>query len=468
MKRTVNVLAGDPCRLRAALPLAVALALVPGLAMAQGVPPSANMVEKEAIEAEAVEAEPTSIEQGQTPLDEAFGPPSRADWIRETRRKAFEDTRFNLQVRSFYLDREKFDDSDSTAWALGGSLGLKTGYFRERFALGATGYTSQKLYGPEDKDGTLLLAPGQEGYTVLGELYGEFLLNPGTRLTLGRFGIDTPYLNRNDARMTPNTFEAIAVQGLYGGSDGRPEWRVGGGYFDRIKERNSDEFVSMAEDAGAPDGVDRGVYALGANFKSGDLSVGAIGYYSDDIISIFYTEAKYGIPLAENLKLSLGLQYSDQGSAGDDLLRGTDFSSSQWGAKAELAYKGALFTTAYTRARGDTNMQNPWSGYPGYTSVQVEDFNRDGEGAWLLRASYAFQSVKGASVYALYVDGSDPDSPTDYSKKEFDFNVQWAVPEGVFKGLLLRLRYAQVDQEAPMSSDLKDLRVMIYYDPPKL
>ena len=22
-------------------------------------------------------------------------------------------------------------------------------------------------------------------------------------------------------------------------------------------------------------------------------------------------------------------------------------------------------------------MQNPWSGYPGYTSVQVEDFNRN-------------------------------------------------------------------------------------------
>ena len=75
-------------------------------------------------------------------------------------------------------------------------------------------------------------------------------------------------------------------------------------------------------------------------------------------------------------------------------LRGTDFSSDQWGAKAELSYGGALFTAAYTSAGGDTNMQNPWSGYPGYTSVQVEDFNRDGEDAWLLRAADRLESAR--------------------------------------------------------------------------
>ena len=36
-------------------------------------------------------------------------------------------------------------------------------------------------------------------------------------------------------------------------------------------------------------------------------------------------------------------------------------------------------------------MQSPWGGYPGYTSVQVEDFNRDGEEAWMLRAAYCFR-----------------------------------------------------------------------------
>jgi hypothetical protein len=121
---------------------------------------------------------------------------------------------------------------------------------------------------------------------VLGELYGEFLLNENTRFGIGRRGVDTPYLNRDDSRMTPNTFETIALLGLYGGGDGLGEWRAGVGYFDEIKKRNSDEFVSMATVAGAPEEVERGVYVAGANYRKGDLSIGAVDYYSDDIINI--------------------------------------------------------------------------------------------------------------------------------------------------------------------------------------
>jgi hypothetical protein len=370
-----------------------------------------------------------------------------------------------MQARSYYLTRDKFDGSESEAWAVGGHIGMKTGYFRERFALGATAYGSAPLYAPDEKDGTTLLKSGQEGYAVLGELYGEFLLNKETRLSIGRRAIDTPYINRNDNRMTPNTFEAITVQGLHGGGD-QAEWRWGGGYFDGIKERNDDDFVSMAEDAGAPNGVERGVYALGGNFKQGSFSIGAIDYYSDDIINIFYTEAKYSTPLWENWRLQFALQYSDETSTGDELLKGTSFDSDQWGAKAELGYGGLLLTAAATSAGGNANMQNPWSGYPGYTSVQVEDFNRDGEDAWLLRAGYSFPTLPGVSVYGLYVNGSQPDDPSAYSKDEFDLNLQWTPPEGALKGLMVRLRYAHVTQDDPLNGDLDDLRIMVFYDPP--
>ena len=442
--------------------VALAALLAPSFASAQAtttattVPPSVPPDE---------DAPPSSNEAGRTPLDESFGPKSHADWVRETRRKALDDTKIFIQVRSYYLDRDKYDDSESEAWALGGSIGLKTGYFRERFALAATGYTSQPLHAPEEKDGTSLLAPGQEGYTVLGELYGEFLINEDTRLSIGRRAFDTPYINRNDSRMTPLTFEAVTIQGLYGG-DGEAEWRVGGGYFNKIKEKNSDEFVSMSDDAGAPGDVDNGVYALGVNYKKGEFSIGAIDYYSSDIINIFYAEAKYAWPVGENSKFTLLGQYSDETSVGDELLKGTSFDSNQWGLKGELSWGGALFSAAYTTAGGNANMQNPWSGYPGYTSVQVEDFNRDGEDAWLFRVGYKFKSLKGFSVYGLYVDGSDPDSPSEYARNEFDLNLQWNAPaDSMFKGVMARLRYAQVDQDAPGSSDLKDLRLMVFWDP---
>jgi hypothetical protein len=298
---------------------------------------------------------------------------------------------------------------------------------------------------------------------VFGELYGEFLINERTRLSIGRRGIDTPYINRNDSRMAPITYESLALQGLYGNAKSG-EWRVGGGYFHSAKERNSDEFVSMSDIAGAPDDVDNGVYAVGANYRKGEFSIGAVDYYSQDIINIFYTEAKYGFAIGERSKLSFALQYSGQTSVGDELLKGTSFDANQWGAKAELAWGGALFSAAWTSAGGNASMQSPWSGYPGYTSVQIEDFFRDGEQALMLRAAYKFKAVKGLSVYGLYVDGSDPESPDEYAKDERDLNLQWDVPAGPLEGLMVRLRYAQVSQHDPSESKLQDFRLMVFYD----
>ena len=52
-------------------------------------------------------------------------------------------------------------------------------------------------------------------------------------------------------------------------------------------------------------------------------------------------------------------------------------------------------------------MQSPWSGYPGYTSVQVQDFNRAGEEAFMIKGSYDFSrlGLEGVTAYALLVHG---------------------------------------------------------------
>jgi hypothetical protein len=405
-----------------------------------------------------------STEQGHTQMGDSFGVLTHDEWVRETRRKAFEDTDWKFQARSYYLGREKYDDSESEAWALGGSAGFKTGYFRERFAFGATAYGSAPLYAPDEKDGTLLLKPGQEGYAVLGEAYVETLLSEESKLTIGAQGLDTPYINKNDSRMTPNTFLAAVFSGLHGDGKQTGQWRWGAGYVDKIKERNSDEFVSMSDDAGAD--IKRGVYAAGLNYTKGELSIGAINYWSSNVINIFYTEARYGIPIGGNAKLKFAAQYSDQQSVGDNRLTGSDFEAHQWGVKAELGAGGVLLTAAYTDAGGDRDMTAPWSGYPGYTSVQVEDFNRAGETAWLVRAAYTFPKHTGLSAYALYVAGSDPDADSGYGRGETDFNVQWSPPEGMLKGLMVRVRYAVVAQDDPGDTDLTDLRVMVFYDLP--
>src|SRR5438876_2094585 len=432
----------------------------------------------------------TSTEQGQTPLDESF---DVRQWHLERRRQALKDTKFEFNLRTFYLDRSDFSGAEKQAWAIGGWLGVKTGYFLDHIAFGATVYTSNPIYVPDDRDGTVLLAPGQNGYTILGEFYAELRIIKDLGITVGAKGYDTPFINRNDTRMTPNTFEAIVLQGRTklgtsssddastptdGGiglsKDGKevavpaptPAQEVasikyGLGYFYAIKERNDSEFVSMAQDAGAD--IQHGVWSAGALYEKGKFNIGAIEYYCEDVINIAYAESKLEVPLVDDWKLKFAGQYVDQGSVGDNAMQGHSFSGHQFGIKVDLPIKKALFTAAFTHAWGTANLQNPWSGYPGYTSVQVQDFNRAGESAFLLRAGYDFPWVDGLSAYGLAVFGTDPDSATQFRQNEFDSNLQWAPTKGILKGLSLRLRYGVVQQFGGDVHNLTDFRAICNY-----
>jgi len=409
---------------------------------------------------------PDSLEQGQTQMQESFERRPIEALLRESRLVGLRDTTFNAQIRSFYLDRDNYNTSQSQAWTLGGSAGFKTGYFANFAALGGTAYTSQRLEGPSDKDGTRLLQPGQQPYTVAGELYGAFRLTDTLLATVGRRGIDTPFINTRDSLMTPNTFMVYAVQGETGTTDGSNSLRFGAGFVDKIKLRNAQDFQSMATAAGAPAGVERGVYVAGANLNAGDLSIGAVGYHSADIIDIIYTETKYTVPLSGRVSLRFGAQYTNQHSNGDDLLTGKSFTTDQYGLKAEIGLGPALLTAARTlTATGTlsqgsgTDIRSPWGGYPGYTAVQVENFNRAGENATLLRFAYNFPKITGLSVYGLVVDGSTPTVVGQYARREYDLNVQWKA----VKKLTLLARYGHISEQDPLDRHEDELRLALYY-----
>ncbi|HSI14124.1 MAG TPA: OprD family outer membrane porin [Chthoniobacter sp.] len=432
------------------------------------------------------EAATSSTEQGRTPLPDSFQ--TWREWRIEKRRGAFEDTEFRFNIRTFYFDQERFDGSVRQAFTVGGWAGLKTGYFLDHIAFGVTGYTSQKLVGDLDRDGTSLLKPGQIPYTVLGEAYADIRIIKDLNVYVGRKEFDTPFINGNDTRMTPNTFEAVALQGKisFGANEDKPSpaanegktsvdakevqaspstndatLRYGAGYFDRIKEKNADRFISMSRSAGAS--VNRGVYTAGALFEKGNFSIGGIDYYSQDIINIAYAETKLTLPITADWKPKLSAQFVDQRSVGEELLQGGYFSGRQFGVKADVPFWKALLTVAYTYTTDGTDLRSPWGGYPGYTSVQVQDFFRAGEGALLVRGGYDFPKSTGLSVYALAVFGTKPSDPGQFAQNEYNANLQWSPPEGVLKGFSLRVRYALVQQDGGDVHDLRDLRVICNY-----
>jgi hypothetical protein len=407
-----------------------------------------------------VKESPVPIERAyERPKEEATLRDAVREWLKEAP-PFFRDAKLFGYLRTYYFRRDQYGDAVSEAWAIGGGLGAKSGYLFERFAVGAMVYTSQPLYAPDDRDGTLLLAPGQEGYTVLGQLYAEFRVTDGILVDLYRQAYNTPYINRNDVRMTPNTFEGYSITGRHGGKDGEAEISWGAGYITKIKERNSDKFVWMSQDIGAT--VERGVAVAGGRWSRGGTSLGLVDYYSEDIINILYAEGKHTHEIREGFGVLFAGQFTHQASTGDDLLTGSGFSTSQLGAKGELEFHGALFTVAYTATGSGAAIRNPWSSCPGYTAVQVLDFNREGEQAFLAKAAYDFEHVgaKGLTFYALYVHGWDREDGPD--EDEVDLDLQWR-PESI-QGFSVRVRYAYVWQHGSGDDAQQDFRVIVNWD----
>jgi len=302
----------------------------------------------------------------------------------------------------------------------------------------------------------------------LEQLYGRVKLIENHFINLYRYEYNTPYINKDDGRMTPKTFEGYTFLGASGGKDGAPGFRYGGGYITKIKERNSDDFVSMSRDAGAP--VDRGVALGGALFSLGRFSVGAIDYYSEDVLNIGYAEAKYTWPVTQKLGLLFAAQFTDQRSVGEDLLKGYAFSVNQVGLKTEMSYAGALLSLAFTTASSGADLQNPWSSYPGYTSVQVKDFNRAKEKAFVVKAAYDFTGLglEGVTAYALFVHGWDrinPSTGRDVSNEnELDLDLQWKPKSGFFKDFWPRIRYGVVHEHEGQERYIHDFRIILSYD----
>jgi hypothetical protein len=287
-------------------------------------------------------------------------------------------------------------------------------------------------------------------------------------LNLYRYEYNTPFINKNDSRMSPLTFEGYTFQGASGPKDGAFSLKYGGGYIEKMKDLNSNDFLWMSRQAGVP--TDRGVWFGGGLFSMGRFSIGAMDYYCDDVINIGYAEAKYTWPVTDKFGVLVSAQYTDQRSTGDNLLTGASFSGQQIGVKTEMSYGGALLAAAFTATSNSVDLQSPWGGYPGYTSVQVQDFNRTNEKAFLVTAAYDFThlGLDGVTASALFVHGWDRKDPVTgqpaTNENELDFDLQWRAKKGIFKHFWPRMRYAVLNEQGGQERTLHVFRIILNYE----
>ena len=364
-----------------------------------------------------------------------------------------------LQLRTYYLDQESLTGSPSAAWALGGWAGLRSPWWGDLFQVGIVGYTSQKLYGPDDKDGTKLLQPGQDPINVIGEAFGAVRVLDQT-IAGYRQLINRPFINPQDNRMVPNTFEAYTLSGAGSGLS------YTGGYIAKMKTRASDSFDWMSTAAGST-GPHKGVGFAGVTWdfmKNGSVRVDE--QYGTDLFNTIYVDGKYPIAIDAQTLLVLGAQYTSQKSIGKEYIG--SFSTYHAGAQAVLSSGPFSAQLNYTQNGKGFDSQNPFGDHPSYLNLMQVPFNTAGEKTWGLGGNVNFASLgaPGLTASAIYASSNGRINAANGAlipdRQETDLRADYAFAKGTpLAGLVGTLRGGWLHQDG--SPTAFQLRIYVNY-----
>ena len=365
-----------------------------------------------------------------------------------------------LQLRTYYFDQESTSGAPSVAWALGGWVGARSPWWGDVFQAAVNFYTSQRLYGPADEGGTKLLQSDQAAINVLGEAFGAVRF-AGQTFTAYRQLINRPFINPQDNRMVPNTFEAYTLSGKVA------DVAYIGGYITKEKVRDTESFRWMSNVAGGS-GEQQGVAFAGGtwNFGKGGY-VRADEQYAFDVFNSFYVDVRYPIAVDDRTTVALGAQYYPQSSVGDAQLG--SFSTWGYGLQAAVTYGPVGAQIYWTQTGTGRDTLNPFGSHASYLDMMQVSFNTAGEKAWGIGANVDFKDigVPGLSAAAMYAAGRDRISYTTGAaipdRSETDVRVDYAFAKGtVLEGLSATFRYSWLDQDGAAQTGTQ-LRAYVNY-----
>jgi hypothetical protein len=366
------------------------------------------------------------------------------------------DTRVALHLRTFVLDRENTAGGTDQAWALGGALAYRSGWLSDVLRVGAVGYTSQPLVAPADRDGALLLGPGQRPLLVLGQAWAQLRDGDVAVLTGYRQLVNQGYTNARDNRMIPNTFEGVTLSGGLGPL----AYHVG--YLTAIKARDSDTFVNMAAHAGVRGHAGGQLITSLAFTAPAGLDVYVANYLVPDVFNTAYANVELGVDLSDSLRGLFGVQLTDQRSVGAGW-RG-HFATWNVGARAQLTWRGWSLIGAMSATGGGAALRTPYGAWPGYLSLIGTDFDRAGEKAWGVGVGYDWSArmmramgVSGLSTLAFYAEGTGARDPASHralpDRREGDLDVIWRPRQ--LRGFQLRLRNAYLSVGGRIAKEVR-------------
>ncbi|MGE5260318.1 MAG: OprD family outer membrane porin [Actinomycetota bacterium] len=345
---------------------------------------------------------------------------------------------------------------------------INRGYLANFLQLNATLYTSQPLYAPADAGDTLNLTTYGDQITTLGQANVRVKAF-GQELTVGRELVRTPYINPEDDRMIPNTFQGIVLLPAAGND---PHLDYVAAYLQRYKPRNDIDFVPITQPLGVSE--DEGVLINGVHYRAANFNVGFVNYWIKDAMNTAYGEVDYTLPFGDASRdgpaLRISLNDIDQRSVGAELMPGSPFATYQASARLIASYRGFVLTGAVSQVGRGAQIQKPYGWSPAYTAMMISSFQRAGELGGLVELSYDFSRVglNGLGFYAALGRGINAITPGDGTlpdRNEIDLRLEYEPHGGRLEGLRVQLDYIDeqlIDNPTP-SDDLTQFRAVVNY-----
>ncbi|MDX2506049.1 MAG: OprD family outer membrane porin [Gammaproteobacteria bacterium] len=373
------------------------------------------------------------------------------------------------------------DENKRQYSAIGGYIGYETmPWFHT--SIGATLYTANPIgNNPDDRSGLggLYEADGsQDAYHVFGEAFikfqqGDHLLKAGRQEMP-----DYRFVSLSNVRMTPITHEGVVYENTVFN-----KFQMNLAYIRRMKERNDDEFIDMAEGAGLKlfnngkqlvrgeydsDDYDASGYIgnekemniLGLLYKTETLSLEGWDYYIDDFINIAYLYGQYTMKPGRDLTLSLAAQYANQKDVGEHIAGNID--TWFYGLKLQAYSQGLTYFISYNEVDYNENSYDGgslfvrWGTPQMFNSFQVQDSELAGTKSYGVGLQYDFGRkgfLPGVVMRLRYADYDLPDSlyQTDarQDRTETTFDLRYSFTKksgfGIFTqldGLSIQFRLA--------------------------
>jgi hypothetical protein len=306
---------------------------------------------------------------------------------------------------------------------------------------------------------------------MLGQLYGRVQI-VDQEIRGGRQLVDTPLINPQDNRMVPNTFEGVTLVSL---PDKDRKYDYSLGYLWSVKQRDSNDFISMSDALAGGDVVNRGApFGMVRVRPFAGFSVVAMDYYVEDFVNTAFGQAEYNFQRPKEVpNWIIGANVIDQRSVGGGLLAGSPFQTYQASAKIQMVYAGFTLFVAGSATGDQSKISSPFGSKPNYTDMQQVSFDNAREkalgGSIAYDFGYAFGNVglSGLSAGAWYTQGWDAVNPANglaiSDRKELDLWIQYRPTEGPFKGFRVKTQYSNLWQQNDPRDTQPEFRFIVDY-----